>query len=664
MNKFSKHLSPVFCLSYLCVLPMISFAGGEFDTIVSLNTPDTVPPGAAFIDAETRTIKWDPRCQPSNYIIDSDNLPNAGTEFEIDLDSYVALMSEAFQTWTDVDTSFIEPQIAEARPIADADFRFDFINTISFEPLAAFDGPGGTAARAPSSSLSMDADFVAGDDLDGDGDSDVFDPATTDISVCHDYDNDGDIEFPAGFYLGGTILDADIIFDDAEIWASRIEDTGININGNNVLDLLAISIHEVGHNISMAHSMVVTDSSSNASNPTMFPSFSPNSVAFSEMRTLSEDDKAWISFNYPEGSASEGPAALQPGDRAFAEAYSILEGEVTINGEPQLATHITATSFNGDIIIGGYGGTTGLIAPVGNPTAFQVDLDSVGVNQSRYKIPVPNILPSSYRIKIEGVDGDPVATNQINIDMIASGIFNAVESIEPDITEVFFSGESIDTFEAQPNPFPSFDFPAFVFPESDPEVNFILPTTTRIETPLPMGGLFIDGPGTWYIKRFDRSEVLDLINAGSPLLGVRVFTSPPTDSNNFIDSASKPVFGRLILATGEPDAEGEVILNEITEIRDSFIGDDIDFTFIRLNGILSEVVRANLTFINPNADLYLAVEQIESINSLGDLASSPIGGATANDEDSFIILAPNTIEDPITPTTLTWLMGLEFLTQP
>ena len=58
-------------------------------------------------------------------------------------------------------------------------------------------------------SLIEDATFVNGDDIDGDGDSDV----SSAISVATDTDTDGDIEFPAGFYKAGTILDNDVQFN-------------------------------------------------------------------------------------------------------------------------------------------------------------------------------------------------------------------------------------------------------------------------------------------------------------------------------------------------------------------------------------------------------------------------------------------------------------------
>ena len=55
--------------------------------------------------------------------------------------------------------------------------------------------------------LIVDTTFNPGDDIDGDGDTDVFDPLLEGTETCDDVDGDGDIEFPAGFYAAGTILE-------------------------------------------------------------------------------------------------------------------------------------------------------------------------------------------------------------------------------------------------------------------------------------------------------------------------------------------------------------------------------------------------------------------------------------------------------------------------
>ena len=82
---------------------------------------------------------------------------------------------------------------------------FNMVNELTFRTAAGF----GAIASSPSTSLIQDVTLVDGDLLDGDADSDV----SSAITVATDVDNDGDIEFPAGFYKAGTILDNDVQFN-------------------------------------------------------------------------------------------------------------------------------------------------------------------------------------------------------------------------------------------------------------------------------------------------------------------------------------------------------------------------------------------------------------------------------------------------------------------
>jgi len=89
----------------------------------------------------------------------------------------------------------------------------DFTNTASF--FFALGGPLGVSLSTP---LTADATFTVGLDIDGDGDSDVFDPEAEGVDVCTDVDGDGDIEYPAGDYAAGTILDNDVFFAADVLW--------------------------------------------------------------------------------------------------------------------------------------------------------------------------------------------------------------------------------------------------------------------------------------------------------------------------------------------------------------------------------------------------------------------------------------------------------------
>ena len=112
--------------------------------------------------------------------------------------------------------------------------------------------------------------LVPGDDIDQDGDSDVFAPSPG-ARTCRDADADGDIEFPAGFYEAGTILDNDVSHNNAATWTVGPPD-GV---ANNV-DLEAVATHEFGHSHGLSHSFINQLSGTNAGGATMFPFIDSN----------------------------------------------------------------------------------------------------------------------------------------------------------------------------------------------------------------------------------------------------------------------------------------------------------------------------------------------------------------------------------------------------
>jgi len=161
-------------------------------------------------------IHWDPRCANVDYTLDT-ILPNAGTDTEISIEETQAQLQAALDSWNDIPTSYINMNITEVRTIGNGTRGFDFINELTFETPDGFTA----LASSPSTSLQQDTTFIAGEDIDGDGDSDVFDPVAAGVNVCTDIDEDGDIEFPAGFYTAGTILDNDVQFGADVAWATE-----------------------------------------------------------------------------------------------------------------------------------------------------------------------------------------------------------------------------------------------------------------------------------------------------------------------------------------------------------------------------------------------------------------------------------------------------------
>ncbi|MGH8495763.1 MAG: hypothetical protein ACREVN_06480, partial [Gammaproteobacteria bacterium] len=206
--KTGKHFisGALIAASALFVAP--AQAGGSLDT-VDITEMNVTVPGA--VDGLLIPIKWDARCIPVNYTLDN-TPPNS---FSPAPDIPVNVTRDELQTsmdqWTEIRTSFIEMNITAVEDLRGgmltppgAIGAFDFINELNFVT------DGGFLAASPSVSLIQDTNLSPGQDIDLDGDSDVFAPGGGAGTTCTDADNDGDIEFPAGFYEAGTILENDV----------------------------------------------------------------------------------------------------------------------------------------------------------------------------------------------------------------------------------------------------------------------------------------------------------------------------------------------------------------------------------------------------------------------------------------------------------------------
>lgn len=554
----------------MAVTAQAAVAGGNLDTFKF--TGQGIAPGIEAVDVVP--IRWDERCSNLQYVINSAALPNQGTPLEVSIEDLEQAIRQSFDAWNDIPTSFISFEIVDSRDTGNAVRRFDFVNEITFSTA-----PGFTAlASSPSTSLQQDIDLVPGMDINGDGDSDVFDPAVEGINECADIDGDGNIEFPAGFYRAGTILENDVQFNPNVPWSTQPSPSAADIG--------AVATHEFGHSHGLAHDFINQISADNRFGSTMFPFISiSDPEAEAATRQLHADDIAWSSFNYPEAS--------------FDEEFTVVRGTISdLDGLGILGANVYAVDQAGDIAaVTAHSGT---LRVLGTGDGLFVAPPAIGIVDGEYELPLPR---GNYELFVQSPDVAGATGGNISTTSLGSAFYGQVgydeEGIGPRNQETAFESR------------PGLAQQLVVRPGARPieNIDAVINETVQLQdfTVQDFGGTGLAiAPGVIYAQRFSNEDMLSLLSTGAEIASA-------TFQVTAFDAVGAPRFERAALALGLVNGDGTVELVETLAEQSEFVGQDGDlspFYFNAANGLGRKIEKKLRK--DPGLDVFVVLEAFDN----------------------------------------------------
>lgn len=552
-NLFAKITLAALLAASFGAAPVL--AGGALEQVdITGNVPSPI---AGHVNARLVPIFWDARCIPVQYRMNNtlDPIPNPLGPAFLSLADATAAFQSSMDSWNQIPTSFIEMQIVGT--VGNLSPRgFDMKNELTFRTA-----PGFTAiASSPSTSLIADSTFTDGLDIDGDGDSDVSGA----ISVCTDVDSDGDVEFPAGFYRAGTILDNDVQFSTSFRYTT--DPAAADVIGTSV-DLEGVAVHELGHSHGLSHVVVNNRSATDGGAPTMFPFIDTTDPAAElQQRTLDSDDIAWSSYYYQEGTAASGPAALQPGDVAFSAAYGLITGEVVhgVLNQPVAGASVAAVDrHTGEIVSNSLSGTTQLSrSPTGG--LFLVS-PAYNILNGNYVIPVPK---GNYDVFVEAMDGGPVPAGNVSLTGQIGSLFGQLNfdeeywngNNEGAVEKRFGEAKNVHVNEGQVRG----------------GIDFVTNQTIKIANFGNRNFIGFTGQagGSFYAVRIPASQISGV------LPGEDIYIQAALFETSLIDASTVPFWAEAMLTTGSVDAvtgAAAVDLGDPLEQTSGFLAADNDF---------------------------------------------------------------------------------------
>jgi hypothetical protein len=576
-----RKLTSIFLTSCMILMSVASTrAGGALE---SIDITDAGPsPIAGHLLARAVGIRWDARSIPVQYRVNNtlNPIPNPlGAPFLSVADATTALQ-QSFDAWNSIPTSYINLQIVGERSNLGL-VGFDMINEITFRTAAGFTA----IASSPSVNLIADTTLEDGDQIDGDADPDV----SAAITTATDVDGDGDIEFPAGLYKAGTILDNDVQFNTKTNNGLRFTidpaqaDTVVRS-----VDLKCVAVHEFGHSFGLSHVLDNQTSATNGEGSTMFPFIDTGDpVAELQQATPSPDDIAFASFFYPEGSALSGPAALQAEDVPFGSVYGLITGELRhgVLNQPIAGGQVRAVDRNTKAnMVSAFSGQANLSFNPATGGLFFVPNVAQAITNGNYVIPVPQ---GNYNVQVEAVDGAPAAAANIGLTPQVGNFFGQQNFIEE-----FFNNNSEGAIERDPADAKNVHVNAGQINSG----NNI--TTNSVFTLAGFGARnavgFINPPagGLIYAVAFPVSQITALNDGNPVLIQAGLFDT------NVVDASVPVVFAKAMLTTGvlNPDTTATIDLVNPLDTANVFVAQDGDFApfYFKNPHDLSETIRAGI----------------------------------------------------------------------
>lgn len=606
-----RKLTSILLTSSLVLMTVVNVrAGGSLESIdITAGAPSPIP---GHILARVIGIKWDARSIPVSYKMNNtlNPIPNPLGPAFLSLADATTELQNSLNKWNSIPTSFINMQITGQ--VANPGLvGFDMINELSFRTAAGFTA----IASSPSTNLISDITLVDGDQLDGDADSDV----SSAITVATDVDNDGDIEFPAGFYKAGTILDNDVQFNTKTSNGLRFTIDPAQADAvTRSVDLTCVATHEFGHSFGLSHVLDNQRSGTDGDGSTMFPFIDTGDPAAEiQQGSLSDDDIAYASFYYPEGSAASGPGAIQAGDTRFDKVYGLITGELRhgVLNQPIAGGVLRAIDRqNGRSMVSAFSGTTNLSFNPLNGGLFFVPTVADAIPNGNYTIPVPQ---GSYDVQTEATDGSPVAAANISFTCQIGNFFGQQNYIEE-----FWNNNSEGAIEREPGDSKNAHVnPGHVKSGVDITTNQVIQIAgfgarTNIGFINPPAGGFI------YATQFPASQI-SALNSGNPtLLQAGLYDT------TVVDASVPVVFAKVTLSKGviNPDTTATIDLANPLASESLFVAQDLDFSpfYFKNPHDLSAVIRAGIAD-GSIQNLFLTI-QIQSAPFAGVSAQPPLLG--------------------------------------